>query len=141
MNWPEVVLVEGGRMPERKTPGAAGWDCYSRGRHRVLPYDTVKIPLGFRIAIPPGHFGHLVLRSSIALGGKLVAPAAGCVDADYRGEVQLIVAARGEEVHIGDAERVVQLIIQPVPQMTLVQVQELGETERGECGFGSTGVR
>lgn len=141
MNWPEVALVEGGRMPERKSAGAAGWDCYSRGSHLVLPYDTVKIPLGFRIAIPSGYFGHLVLRSSIALGGRLVAPAAGCVDSDYRGEVSLIVAARGEEVHIGDGERVVQLIIQPVPQMTLVQVAELGTTERGEGGFGSTGTR
>lgn len=141
MNWPEVVLVEGGRMPERKTSGAAGLDCYARGHTRVMPYDTVKIPLGFRIAIPAGHFGAIYLRSSIALRGALVAPSVGVVDSDYRSEVCLIVAARGEAVDIGDGERVCQLVITPCPEMVLVQVAELDKTERGEGGFGSTGVR
>lgn len=141
MNWPEVALVEGGRMPERKTAGAAGFDCYARGHTRVLPYDTVKIPLGFRIAIPSGHHGAIYLRSSIALRGDLVAPSVGIVDEDFRGEVCLIVQARGEGVDIGHGERVCQLVITPSPQMTLVQVTELGTTERGEGGFGSTGAR
>lgn len=141
MNWPEVVVVDGGKMPERKTAGAAGFDCYARGHTRVLPYGTVKIPLGFRIAIPPGHHGAIYLRSSIALRGDLVAPSVGIVDEDFRGEVCLIVQARGEGVDIGHGERVCQLVITPSPPMTLVQVSELGETARGTGGFGSTGTR
>lgn len=128
-------------MPERKTSGAAGLDCYARGRTRVIPYDTVKVPLGFRIALPAGHFGAIYLRSSIALEGRLVAPSTGIVDQDYRGEVSLIVQARGEAVDIGDGERVCQLVITPCPAMTLVHATELGETARGEGGFGSTGAR
>lgn len=139
MIWLPTKVLEGGKAPERKTVGSAGLDCYVRGRHRCLPFTTTRIPLGIAVAIPPQHAGLLVLRSSIAADGRLSAPAPGCVDPDYRGEVCAVVTTRDEEVYVGDGERIVQMVVVPVPECVVQVVDELPPTERGAGGFGSTG--
>ena len=142
MNWLNVKVIEGGKAPERKSAGAAGLDCYSRGYVRAMPYSTTKVPLGFAAEIPEGHVGLLVLRSSIAAGGRLAAPGGvGVIDADYRGEISALVSTRDEAVDIGHGERIAQLVVVPVPYLVVRTVEKLTETERGEGGFGSTGVR
>lgn len=139
MIWLPTKVLAGGRAPERKTDGAAGLDCYVRGRHRVLPHTTVKIPLGVSMAIPRAHAGLLVLRSSIAAGGRLFAPAVGVIDSDYRSELHAIVTAGDEEVYVGDGERISQLVVVSTPRCVVHEVESLDETERGSGGFGSTG--
>lgn len=132
-------VEEDGRMPERKTQGAAGFDCYARKSVRVMPHTTAKVPLGFGVAIPEGYCGLLFLRSSIAAGGRVTAPSVGVVDSDYRGEVCGVVQTRDEEFVVRAGDRLVQMVIVPVLSCWVKQVAELPPTERGEGGFGSTG--
>lgn len=142
MNWLNVKVIEGGKLPERKSAGAAGLDCYARGHTRAMPFSTTKVPLGFAAEIPEGHVGMLVLRSSIAAGGRLAAPGGfGAIDPDYRGEICALVSTRDEAIDIADGERIAQLIVVPVPYLVVRETASLSPTERGEGGFGSTGVR
>lgn len=134
-----LKLVEGGHLPERKTAGAAGLDCYVRGDHILPPYSVVRIPLGFACELPAGHVGLVVLRSSTAFAGRLDMPGGvGVVDEDFRGEVQCVVRTGETEQRIGNGERIAQLLVIPIAVLTPVEVEELSETERGAGGFGST---
>lgn len=140
MRWVKVKVLPDGRAPERKSEGAAGLDCYVRQSVRVMPYATVKVPLGFAIALPEDHAGLIVLRSSVGLGGLLSAPGGvGVVDPGYTGEVCAIVQARGEAVVLRAGDRIAQMLIVPIRHAVLEVVAELPPTARGEGGFGSTG--
>jgi dUTP pyrophosphatase len=136
----KVKVIEGGRAPERKTPGSAGLDCYVRESVRIMPYHTQKIPLGFACAIPEGHVGLLVLRSGVGLRGTMVVPnGVGIIDSDYRGEVCAIVQTGENAVSVQAGERIAQMVIVPYAAVDVEVVDELGATVRGEGGFGSTG--
>lgn len=139
MIWLHTVRDEGGRLPERRTPGAAGLDCYVLGRHRLLPRTTTRIPLGVSAAIPPGHVGLLVLRSSVAAKGMMFAPSVGIIDPDFRGLIHVVVSTHDEEVYVGDGERICQIVVVSAPPCVVHEVASLDETERGAGGFGSTG--
>lgn len=141
MNWINAVVIEGGRKPRKGHPDDVAFDCYVRGDHRLLPGTTTRVPLGFRISIPVGLAGHIVMRSGIAASGRLLMPGGyGLVDPGYVGEVMAILYVLGEEdVRLADGDRVVQLELVGTPQVSLVEVSELAETARGEGGFGSTG--
>ncbi len=98
------------------------------------------IPCGIRIAIPPGYEGQVRARSGLAVRGIIVPNAPGTIDADYRGEVKVILANIGkEDFIIKRGDRIAQLVIVP-----LVKVEweegDLNETERGEGGFGHSGL-
>jgi dUTP pyrophosphatase len=94
------------------------------------------------MAIPPGHEGQVRARSGLALRhGLAVLNAPGTIDADYRGEVKVILANLGQEtVVLERGERIAQLVIAPVVQARIAIVDSLDETDRGAGGFGSTGT-
>ncbi len=134
---------EGLPFPARATPGAAGFDLAAavEGEITLLPGERVLVPTGFAVEIPRGFEGQVRPRSGLALHhGVLVPNAPGTVDADYRGELQVLLLNAGRapfRIHRGD--RIAQLVIAPVAEARLVEVERLGETERGAGGFGHTG--
>lgn len=160
----KIKIFPGGQMPEKKTKGAAAYDCYARldengedmwyseteERWFHVPVNgyTSKIPLGFALEMPPGVAAFIVPRSSLGMKTGLLMPnSIGVVDSDYRGEVCALLREinpdydKGSSIHddsIMDGDRLVQMFFN-VPDVELVQVDELSETERGEGGFGSTG--
>jgi dUTP pyrophosphatase len=132
---------EGLPLPAYATTGAAGMDVVSAedvtiapgGRHAVATGLAVAIPHGFEIQVRP--------RSGLALKHGITVPnAPGTIDADYRGEVKVILINHGAEPFaIRRGDRVAQLVVAPVVQGTWLEVEELDATARGEGGFGSTG--
>jgi dUTP pyrophosphatase len=107
----------------------------------LAPGARAAVPTGLRMAIPPGFEGQVRPRSGLALKhGLTVANAPGTIDADYRGEVKVILIHLGSEpVTLRRGERIAQLVIAPVTPAVLVAGGPLDETERGTGGFGSTG--
>jgi dUTP pyrophosphatase len=132
-------------LPVAQTDHAAGMDLVAAlpdGEPLVLePLGRAAVPTGLAMAIPPGYEGQVRPRSGLALKhGVTVANAPGTIDADYRGEVKVILINLGETpVTIGRGERIAQLVIAPVTVAELVAVTELSDTGRGTGGFGSTG--
>ncbi len=103
--------------------------------------ERVLVPTGFALAIPPGYEGQVRPRSGLAANhGVTVLNAPGTIDADYRGEVKVILVNHGgEPFAIARGMRIAQLVIAPVTVADFVAVAELSDTERGAGGFGSTG--
>jgi dUTP pyrophosphatase len=132
-------------LPKAQTAGSAGMDLVAalpEGEELVLnPRARVAIPTGLVMAIPLGFEGQVRPRSGLALKhGITVANAPGTVDADYRGEVKVILINLGDDpVTIARGERIAQLVIAPVTAARLEPTAILGQTERGAGGFGSTG--
>lgn len=100
------------------------------------------IPTGVAIALPPGHEGQIRPRSGLAVHhGVTVLNAPGTIDADYRGELQVILVNHGSEpVVIKRGMRIAQLVIAPIQHVILVEYSSLDMTERQSSGFGSTGM-
>ena len=132
-------LTETARLPTRGTPGSAGLDLYADEDTRIEPWSWRKVSTGIAVAIPPPLAGLVWPRSGVAerLG---VTTDAGVIDADYRGELKvLLVNLSDNPWDISPGMRIGQLLIQPVfPHIT--EVDELPDTERGASGFGSTGA-
>jgi len=130
-------------LPAYKTAGSSGLDlCAALRDDRVLaPGDIAAIPTGLAVAIPPGYEGQIRPRSGRALREGLSIPnAPGTIDADYRGELQVILANLGRApVTLRRGERIAQLVIAPVARAVLREVSELNGTARGAGGFGHTG--
>lgn len=105
------------------------------------PGQRALVPTGFAMAIPAGFEGQVRPRSGLAAKhGVTVLNTPGTIDADYRGEVKVILVNLGEApFEIERGARIAQLVIAPVHQAQIVEVGELSETERGAGGFGSTG--
>lgn len=131
--------------PTRGSEYAAGLDLYARteyGAQRIEAGRTKKIGTGIAIEIPEGYFGAIFARSGLATKrGLRPANCVGVIDSDYRGEI--IVALHNdtekcESVHEGD--RIAQIVIMPYLDVQLNEVEELSDSERGDGGFGSTGV-
>jgi dUTP pyrophosphatase len=129
--------------PAYMTPHAAGMDLCAAVKERVVlePGARALIPTGLKVAIPVGYEGQIRPRSGLALKhGLTLLNTPGTIDADYRGEVQIIIANLGEEAFtIQRGERIAQLVISPVARARLKFVDELKNTSRGGGGFGHTG--
>ncbi len=136
---------EGIELPSYATEHSAGLDLRAAVEEPVIlrPMERAVIPTGFVFEIPEGYEGQVRPRSGLALKkGVTVLNSPGTVDADYRGEVKVILINLGsEEVVIRRGDRIAQMIIAPVSRVQLVEVEEVSQTSRGEGGFGSTGVR
>ena len=128
-------------LPRYQTPGAAGLDLLADEAVTLAPGERCLVPTGVAVAIPPGHEGQVRPRSGLALRhGVGMVNAPGTVDADYRGEVGVLLDNWGREaVAIARGDRIAQLVIAPVERADLVLVNALGRTDRGGGGFGSTG--
>lgn len=131
-------------IPAYQTQGASGLDLRADISESMLvqPMQRVLVPTGLALAIPQGYEGQIRARSGLALkNGIALVNAPGTIDADYRGELQVILINLSDQVFvINRGDRIAQLVIQAVYQPTIVEVESLENTERGEGGFGSTGV-
>lgn len=147
MSNPEVKIVTLGDryLPKYKTAGAACADVYARLDERVLihPKQRLKVPLGFKIQLPPGWELQVRARSGNAdNSGIMMTNGIGTIDSDYRGEVTaLLYNSSDDPFPIEDGDRIAQVCVQPTYQIGWNVVDKLEETERGEGGFGSTGHR
>ena len=128
-------------LPAYATSGAAGFDLCSAGSHVLEPGQRMLVGTGFAIALPPSCEGQIRPRSGLAARhGVTVLNAPGTVDADYRGEVKVLLVNLGSEpAEIAVGDRIAQLVVAPVSRPELVEVEMLPETARGAGGFGSTG--
>lgn len=130
-------------LPAYAYEGDAGLDLRSNEDVVLAPFERRLIGTGLAIAIPDGYAGFVQPRSGLALKkGLSMANTPGLVDAHYRGELKVcaINLDGHEPIVISKGERIAQLVIQRVPQVHLREVEQLDETDRGEGGFGSSGV-
>lgn len=134
-----------GELPKYETPLSSGFDIRAQtdGKIVLKPGERVLIPTGLAFSIPEGYEIQARPRSGLAIKkGISLVNTPGTIDADYRGEVKIILINHGqEEVEILDQERIAQLVLCPVLQAEFESVEELDQTDRGAGGFGSTGVR
>ena len=141
----KYVASEGAKIPEYKTEGAAGADiCAFLPEKSVIiqPGLSAMIPTGLFFEIPQGYEIQVRPRSGLAAkNGITVLNTPGTIDSDYRGEIKVILINLGSEAfEIKNGDRIAQIIINPVIQAEFENSQKLSQTERGEGGFGSTGV-
>jgi len=135
---------EGGRIPEYKSEEAAGFDLSIAERVTLWPGERKTVTTGLRVKIEKGYEGQVRPRSGLAAKhGITVVNSPGTIDSDYTGELKIILLNTGNEpVTFCCPDRIAQLVIAPVAKATIVEVhseEELGETERGSSGLGSTG--
>jgi len=137
--------AQGLPLPAYETAGAAGLDLRAAlpgGPLELAPGGRFLVPTGLVLALPQGCEGQVRPRSGLALRhGVTVLNAPGTIDADYRGEVQVLLVNFGESPFaIRHGDRIAQLVVASVAQARLIEVAALDETARGAGGFGSTGV-
>ncbi len=132
------------QCPKQMTPHAAGYDVFSANDIDIIlkPGERKLIPTGFSMALPVGYEAQIRPRSGLALkNGVTVLNTPGTIDADYRGEVGVILINLGlEDYIIQPGSRIAQMIIQKHETALFEIVTSLPESERGEGGFGSTSV-
>ena len=129
-------------LPVHARPGDAGLDLRAAEGARLEPGERRLVPTGLAVAIPPGHAGLVLPRSGLAMqNGVTVLNAPGLIDSGYRGELKVLLINHGAEpVDLARGERIAQLVVQPVAEVKLVEIDRLPESERGMGGFGSTGA-
>lgn len=131
-------------LPAYMTPGSAGIDLLAAVENpvKIEPGSIRLVPTGLKIAIPEGYEGQVRPRSGLALKhGITCLNTPGTIDADYRGEVKVILINLGSEPYaIHRGERIAQLVFNQIAKANFVVVDSLEATERGEGGFGSTGM-
>ena len=139
----DIKKIGNGKLPEYKTEGSVGADCYARIDKivEVLPGTVETIPLGFAVSIPRGYEMQIRGRSGNARKDWVqVFNSPGTIDCDYRGEVGAILYNASKKTFVvRPNDRIAQAIIAPVSVAQWNEVDELDETIRGENGFGSTG--
>lgn len=138
-----VKVLDDAVLPTQGTPGAAAYDIYSADDLPVtLLNSPVVVSTGLKIAIPEGYVGLVCPRSGLAAKhGLTVINSPGIIDADYRGELKVVLGMASEHfVHIKRGMRIAQLLVMPLHPVGLQLVDSFDDdTERGEGGFGSTG--
>ena len=131
-------------VPRYMTEHAAGMDlCTVADEPIVLePGERTLLPTGLAMEIPPGYEGQVRPRSGLALKkGIALVNSPGTIDADYRGEIGIIIINHGNQaVEIMPGDRVAQLIVAPVTRAALIEVDDLNDTVRNSGGFGHTGL-
>ena len=132
------------QLPAYATPQSAGMDLRANLSEPITlhPMERRLIPTGLHIALPEGYEAQVRPRSGLALKhGLTVLNTPGTIDADYRGEIGVVlINLSQEDFVINDGERIAQMVIARHEQGDLVVVEELDQTERGEGGYGHTGV-
>jgi dUTP pyrophosphatase len=145
VNIRQLPHAEGLPLPAYQTAHAAGLDLLAAVPESapltLAPGKHALVPTGLAIALPEGFEAQVRPRSGLAAKhGVTVLNSPGTIDADYRGEIQVILINHGAEAFtIRRGERIAQMVIAPVVQATLVPTASLDETDRGSGGFGSTG--
>ena len=148
-------LTQTAKLPERAFPTEAGYDVFSDESVTIHNGETVAISTGIALEIPDGYYGRLKARSGLTLNSVLRVQE-GTIDSSFRGEMKIIAEVKSHEQVISQfgfiastrtkyftiekGMKIAQLIIQPLPQFEVVEVDELSQSDRGANGFGSTGV-
>lgn len=131
-------------LPKYESVSAAGMDIRAALDAPLIlkPGERVMIPTGLQMALPKGYEAQIRPRSGLAIrNGITMLNTPGTIDADYRGEVKVIAINHGQENFVvKHGDRIAQMVIAPVTQFPVIEVNDLEETERGEGGFGSTGI-
>lgn len=139
----EIINKSKHDLPRYATPMSAGLDLKANIDNpiEIKPFERKLIPTGLYIALPKGYEAQIRPRSGLALKhGITVLNSPGTIDADYRGEVCVILINMSNDVFvIEDGERICQMVISKIEQAEWVEVEVLDETVRGEGGFGHTG--
>ena len=132
-------------LPKYSTAYSAGMDLRANINEKIslLPQDRILVKTGLHLEIPQGYEAQVRPRSGLALkNGITVLNSPGTIDADYRGEVGVVLINHSKDVfYINNGDRIAQLVFAKHEQATLVQVSALDESERSEGGFGSTGKK
>ena len=130
--------------PKYETPGSSGMDVAAHIEDNIIinPGEKFLVSTGFSIAIPKGYEVQIRPRSGLAAKRSItVLNTPGTIDADYRGEIKVILINLGKEKFIvKNGERIAQMVVCPVVQANLEEVEDLPDTKRGSGGFGSTGT-
>lgn len=141
----KIVNTSKHQLPSYETPASAGMDLRANLDEPVVlkPLERSLIPTGLFIELPVGYEAQIRPRSGLAIKkGITLLNTPGTVDADYRGEIKIILAnISNEEFVVNDGERIAQMVINQHEQAQWVEVEELHETKRGAGGFGSTGTK
>ena len=138
-----VLIVTSGDVPKYAQPGDAGADLRSSQAIVIQPGERATVSTGIAIALPAGYVGLVHSRSGLAAkNGIMVLNSPGTIDAGYRGEIKvtLLNTDKTEQFEIKVGDRIAQLLIQQVEQARFIQVEFLPDSNRGDGGFGSTGV-
>ncbi len=141
----KIVNTSHHPLPEYATPMSAGLDLRANldAPLKLQPMQRCLVPTGLRIALPQGYEAQVRPRSGLALKrGITVLNAPGTIDADYRGEIGVILINLSQDsFFINDGERIAQLVIAAYEQAEFEAVESLDQTERGEGGFGHSGMQ
>lgn len=139
------MISKSGIKPEYATRGASGMDlkAYIDEPITLKPLERRLIPTGIFLEIPEGYEGHVRARSGLAIKhGIGLVNSIGTIDSDYRGEIRIpLINFGSEDFVVNDGDRIAQLVIASYEKAEVELVQKLGETERGEGGFGHTGIK
>lgn len=130
-------------LPEYATPQSAGMDLRANEELVIAPGDIASVGTGLHIELPDGYEAQVRPRSGLALKKGISLPnSPGTIDADYRGEIRVILINLGkEDFYVKKGDRIAQMVIAPVTRVVWNAVGTLGSSERGDGGFGSTGVK
>ena len=146
MRMVRVLIARSGRakdfpLPEYATPASAGVDLRASEGCVIPPGGRALVPTGLRIALPEGYEAQVRPRSGLALRHGVTLPnSPGTIDADYRGEIGVILMNLGQEPFVVEpGDRIAQMVVAPVARVAWSEAEVLDATERGEGGFGSTG--
>ena len=135
----EVCLLDGAMLPVRKTTGSAGYDLYCYEDIEILPGEIGKVRTGIKISIPMNTCGRISPRSGFTMKNKALV-VSGTIDADYTGEVCIMIFNLGSEtLKIEKNTRIAQLVLMVIATPDIIIAVSLNETARSEKGFGSTG--
>ena len=138
----KIKILDGGKIPEYKRKGDACLDCYARIECKfvTIPKGTrALIPLGFMLELPADY--EAVVRPRSGLTSDYIDIAIGTCDENYRGELMAnVINNSGEDFIINDGDRICQLAIREAPKVMFEVVDKLSETNRGDSGFGSSGI-
>ncbi len=143
INMHTKKVSENAVIPGSAYAGDAGYDLCATEEVTLKPFERALIPTGLAVQIPEGYAGFVLPRSGMAIKqGLSLVNAPGLIDSNYRGELKAIAINLDPknpiEIHVGD--RIAQLVIMKVETVNFREVSELDSSERGEGGFGSSGV-
>lgn len=132
------------KMPEYKTKGASGIDIRANLDSDIVlkPLERILVPTGLFLEMEKGYEAQVRARSGLAIkNGLSLVNGIGTIDSDYRGEVKVIIInLSNEEVTIKDGERIAQIVFMKVEVPQIIEAQNISDTERGDGGFGHTGL-
>ncbi|WP_010678368.1 dUTP diphosphatase [Bacillus timonensis] len=137
-----MLLHEEAKLPLQANPGDAGFDLFSAEEKTIKPGEAALIKTGIKMELPPGTEAQVRPRSGLALKHSVtVLNSPGTIDEGYRGEVAVILINHGKDDFVVEKQmRIAQMVIAEVAQVNLLQVEDVAASERGEGGFGSSGI-